>query len=339
MLYPVAQKILMQMDPERAHDWTLGFLSKTGRNFLSGLYSQKVPQDPIDVMGLRFNNRVGLAAGLDKDGEAIDAFARMGFGHIEVGTVTPRPQPGNPQPRMFRLKDQQAIINRMGFNNKGVDNLVRNLQARQSDIVLGVNIGKNKDTAVDKGKDDYLYCMEKVYPHASYITVNISSPNTPGLRSLQYGDLLDELLTVLVEKRLKLREEYHSNVPLALKIAPDLTDAEIDSIAASVTKNGFDAVIATNTTLDRAAVAGFRHAEEVGGLSGKPLTAQSTAVVKRLSANLSGSDIAIIGVGGISCAEDAKARLDAGASLIQLYTGFIYRGPKLISDISQNHTQ
>jgi len=338
MLYPVAQKILMQMDPERAHDWTLGFLGKTGGNFLSGLYSQKVPQDPIDVMGLRFNNRVGLAAGLDKDGEAIDAFARMGFGHVEVGTVTPRPQPGNPQPRMFRLKDQQAIINRMGFNNKGVDNLVRNLQARQSDIVLGVNIGKNKDTAVDKGKDDYLYCMEKVYPHASYITVNISSPNTPGLRSLQYGELLDELLAVLIEKRRGLREEYGHNVPLALKIAPDLTEAEIDSIAASVTKNGFDAVIATNTTLDRAAVAGFRHADEEGGLSGKPLTAQSTAVVKRLSAKLP-KGVAIIGVGGISCGKDAKARLDAGASLIQLYTGFIYRGPQLITDISDYCTQ
>jgi dihydroorotate dehydrogenase len=333
MLYPVAQMLLMQMDPERAHDWTLRFLSNTGGNFLGALYSQKVPQDPIDVMGLRFNNRVGLAAGLDKDGEAIDAFARMGFGHIEVGTVTPRPQPGNPQPRMFRLKDRQAIINRMGFNNKGVDNLVRNLQARQSDIVLGVNIGKNKDTAVDKGKDDYLYCMEKVYPHASYITVNISSPNTPGLRSLQYGELLDELLTVLVEKRLSLREEYGFNVPLALKIAPDLTDDEIDSIAVSVLKNAFDAVIATNTTLDRTTVSGQRHADEVGGLSGKPLNARSTAVIRRLSTHLA-NKIPIIGVGGISCAKDAKAKIDAGASLVQLYSGFIYRGPQLIREIS-----
>ena len=333
MLYPVAQKILMQMDPERAHDWTLGFLSKTGGNLLGGLYSQKVPMDPIDVMGLRFNNRVGLAAGLDKDGEAIDAFARMGFGHVEVGTVTPRPQPGNPQPRMFRLKDQQAIINRMGFNNKGVDNLVKNIQARQSDIVLGVNIGKNKDTAVDKGKDDYLYCMEKVYPHASYVTVNISSPNTPGLRSLQYGELLDELLTVLVEKRLSLREEYGFNVPLALKIAPDLTDDEIDSIAVSVLKNAFDAVIATNTTLDRTTVSGQRHADEVGGLSGKPLNARSTAVIRRLSTQLA-NRIPIIGVGGISCAKDAKAKIDAGASLVQLYSGFIYRGPELIKEIS-----
>ena len=333
MLYPVAQTLLMQMDPERAHDWTLRFLSNTGGNFLGALYSQKVPQDPIDVMGLRFNNRVGLAAGLDKDGEAIDAFARMGFGHIEVGTVTPRPQPGNPQPRMFRLKDRQAIINRMGFNNKGVDNLVRNIQARQSDIVLGVNIGKNKDTAVDKGKDDYLYCMEKVYPHASYITVNISSPNTPGLRSLQYGELLDELLTVLVEKRLSLREDYGFNVPLALKIAPDLTDDEIDSIAVSVLKNAFDAVIATNTTLDRTTVSGQRHADEVGGLSGKPLNARSTAVIRRLSTPLA-NKIPIIGVGGISCAKDAKAKIDAGASLVQLYSGFIYRGPQLIREIS-----
>ncbi len=335
MLYPVAQKLLMQLDPERAHDITLSFLSNTGNGPLSGLYSQKVPMDPVDLMGLRFNNRVGLAAGLDKDGEAIDAFARMGFGHIEVGTVTPRPQPGNPQPRMFRLKDRQAIINRMGFNNKGVDNLVRNLQARCSDILIGVNIGKNKDTEVDRGKDDYLHCMEKVYPHASYITVNISSPNTPGLRSLQYGELLDELLAVLVEKRVKLREEYHRDVPLALKIAPDLTDDEIASIAISVKKNGFDAVIATNTTLDRTTVIGCRHADEAGGLSGKPLTDKSAAVVRRLSANLSGSDIAIIGVGGISCAEDAKAKFDAGASLVQLYTGFIYRGPQLIKEISQ----
>ena len=251
---------MMRIDPEKVHDWGLGFFHKTGNSLFNRFYSQKVKSDPVEVMGITFPNCVGLAAGLDKDGEAIDAFHKMGFGHIEVGTVTPKPQSGNPKPRMFRVKEEEAIINRMGFNNKGVDNLVENLKARRSNILVGVNIGKNKDTPLDEGKNDYLMCMEKVYPHAAYITVNISSPNTPGLRSLQYGELLNELLSELKVKQHVLTEAHGRYVPLALKISPDLSEKEIDSIAVSLLENKFDAVIATNTTLDRQGIIGLQHA-------------------------------------------------------------------------------
>ena len=332
MLYPIAQKIMMQIDPEKIHDWVLSFLHKTGNSPFNKLYAQVVKSDPVEVMGIMFPNPVGLAAGLDKDGEAIDAFHKMGFGHVEVGTVTPRPQPGNPKPRMFRIKDKHAIINRMGFNNKGVDNLVENLKARKSDIVVGVNIGKNKNTPIDEGKQDYLICMEKVYPYAAYITVNISSPNTPDLRSLQYGELLDELLSELKEKQAELGQQHGRYVPLALKIAPDLTIKEIDAIAKSLLKNNFDAVIATNTTLNRESVAGLLHADEAGGLSGCPVMAFSTAVIARLSQNL-GTKVPIIGVGGINSSADAKVKFEAGATLVQVYTGFIYQGPPLIQNI------
>ena len=328
---------MMRIDPEKVHDWVLGFFHKTGNSLFNRLYSQSVESDPIEVMGIIFPNCVGLAAGLDKDGEAIDAFHKMGFGHIEVGTVTPKPQPGNPKPRMFRVKEEEAIINRMGFNNKGVDNLVENLKARRSNILVGVNIGKNKDTPLDEGKNDYLMCMEKVYPHAAYITVNISSPNTPGLRSLQYGELLNELLSELKVKQSVLTEDHGRYVPLALKIAPDLSEKEIDSIAVSLLENKFDAVIATNTTLDRQGIIGLQHAEENGGLSGCPLFHSSTAVIAKLHSKLQ-KRIPIIGVGGINNAHDAQMKFEAGADLVQIYTGFIYQGPVLIKQIIENQS-
>ena len=337
MFYSIAQKIMMRIDPEKVHDWVLGFFHKTGNSLFNRFYSQKVKSDPIEVMGITFPNCVGLAAGLDKDGEAIDAFHKMGFGHIEVGTVTPKPQPGNPKPRMFRVKEEEAIINRMGFNNKGVDNLVENLKARRSNILVGVNIGKNKDTPLDEGKNDYLVCMEKVYPHAAYITVNISSPNTPGLRSLQYGELLNELLSELKVKQSVLTEDHGRYVPLALKIAPDLSEKEIDSIAVSLLENKFDAVIATNTTLDRQGIRGLQHAEENGGLSGCPLFHSSTAVIAKLHSKLQ-KRIPIIGVGGINNAHDAQMKFEAGADLVQIYTGFIYQGPVLIKQIIENQS-
>ena len=337
MFYSIAQKIMMRIDPEKVHDWVLGFFHTTGNSLFNRLYSQSVKSDPIEVMGIIFPNCVGLAAGLDKDGEAIDAFHKMGFGHIEVGTVTPKPQPGNPKPRMFRVKEEEAIINRMGFNNKGVDNLVENLKARRSNILVGVNIGKNKDTPLDEGKNDYLMCMEKVYPHAAYITVNISSPNTPGLRSLQYGELLNELLSELKVKQSVLTEDHGRYVPLALKIAPDLSEKEIDSIAVSLLENKFDAVIATNTTLDRQGIRGLQHAEENGGLSGCPLFHSSTAVIAKLHSKLQ-KRIPIIGVGGINNAHDAQMKFEAGADLVQIYTGFIYQGPVLIKQIIENQS-
>ncbi|MBT1445660.1 quinone-dependent dihydroorotate dehydrogenase [Shewanella sp. JM162201] len=332
MFYKIAQSIMFQMDPERAHNLAIGSLKRTANTPMTAFYAQQIPNKPVTCMGITFPNPVGLAAGLDKDGEAIDAFHAMGFGHVEVGTVTPRPQPGNDLPRLFRLKPAKGIINRMGFNNKGVDNLVANLKAKQTDILVGVNIGKNKDTPVEEGKNDYLICMDKVYAHAAYIAVNISSPNTPGLRTLQYGDLLDDLLSSLKAKQTELAKQHGKYVPIALKIAPDLTEDEIASIAQSLIKNNFDAAIATNTTLSRDGVSGLANANETGGLSGKPLTELSTKVIKQLATELKGQ-IPIIGVGGINSAQDAVAKLDAGATLVQIYSGFIYQGPKLIKDI------
>lgn len=323
---------MFQMDPELAHNFAMGSLKSTGNSPLNCFYAQNIKPAPVTMMGLTFPNPVGLAAGMDKDGECIDAFHAMGFGHIEVGTVTPRPQPGNDQPRCFRLKPAKAIINRMGFNNKGVDNLVANLKAVKSNAMVGVNIGKNKDTPVEQGKEDYLICMDKVYPYAAYIAVNISSPNTPGLRTLQYGDLLDDLLGSLKAKQKELAEKHGKYVPIALKIAPDLSTEEIEKIAEALIKSEFDAAIATNTTLTRDGVSGLLNANEAGGLSGKPLNSLSTVVIKQLADCLKGK-IPIIGVGGINAAEDALDKLDAGAEMVQIYTGFIYQGPKLIKDI------
>ena len=332
MFYKIAQKVMFQMDPERAHNVAIGSLKATANTPLNCFYRQNVASAPVTVMGITFPNPVGLAAGLDKDGESIDAFHAMGFGHVEVGTVTPRPQAGNDLPRLFRIKPAKGIINRMGFNNKGVDNLVNNLKAKQTNILVGVNIGKNKDTPVEQGKDDYLICMEKVYAHAAYITVNISSPNTPGLRTLQYGDLLDDLLSAIKNKQTELERLHGKYVPIALKIAPDLTGEEIEKIAQSLIKNKFDAAIATNTTLTRDGVSGLENANESGGLSGKPLTELSTKVIKQLAICLNG-EIPIIGVGGINSAADALAKFDAGAVMVQIYSGFIYQGPRLINDI------
>lgn len=327
---------MFQMDPELAHNLAIGSLKSTGNLPLNCFYAQKIKPAPVTMMGLTFVNPVGLAAGMDKDGECIDAFHAMGFGHIEVGTVTPRPQAGNDQPRLFRLKPAKAIINRMGFNNKGVDSLVDNLKAVKSAAMVGVNIGKNKDTPVEQGKDDYLLCMDKVYQYAAYIAVNISSPNTPGLRSLQYGDLLDDLLGSLKQKQKELAEKHGKYVPIALKIAPDLSIEEIEKIADSLIRNEFDAVIATNTTLTRDGVSGLLNANEAGGLSGKPLNSLSTIVIKQLADCLKGK-VPIIGVGGINSAADALDKLDAGAKMVQIYSGFIYQGPQLIKEIVEAH--
>lgn len=337
MFYSVIRKVLFQFDPETIHEITIKGFKTTGSSVLNCFYKQKVANKPVTIMGIEFPNPVGLAAGLDKNGECIDAFAAMGFGHVEVGTVTPRPQPGNPKPRMFRLPTANAIINRMGFNNKGVDYLVSQVRAAKFKGVLGINIGKNKDTPEDHAKDDYLQCMRKVYDVASYIAINISSPNTPGLRALQYGDILDELLASLKAEQKILTEQYGKYVPIVVKIAPDLSDEEIQSIASSLIANEIDGVIATNTTLSRESVEGLEHANEQGGLSGAPVTKKSTEVIKKFSKALD-NKLPIIGVGGIASSADANEKLAAGASLVQLYTGFIYQGPPLIKEIVNNLT-
>jgi dihydroorotate dehydrogenase len=282
-------------------------------------------------MGIDFPNPVGLGAGLDKDGAHINALAALGFGFLEIGTVTPRPQPGNPRPRLFRLPQAEAIINRMGFNNLGVDNLVRNVQASGHSGVLGINIGKNKDTPNEHATDDYLACLDKVYPHASYVTVNISSPNTQGLRDLQKDEVLDALLSALKLRQSELAQRHGRYVPLALKIAPDLDDTQIAAIAALLMMHRIDAVIATNTTVARDAVAGLAHADEAGGLSGSPVREVSTRVIRELARHLQ-NEVPIIGVGGILSGADAQAKIDAGASLVQLYSGLIYRGPELVRE-------
>lgn len=332
MLYPAIRKVLFQFDPENIHELTINGLKLTGNTPLNLFYKQSIQDKPVNVMGIDFPNPVGLAAGLDKNADCIDAFAAMGFGFIEVGTVTPRPQPGNDKPRIFRLKPANGIINRMGFNNKGVDYLVSQVQKARFKGVLGINIGKNKDTPEENAKDDYLHCMRKVYDYASYIAVNISSPNTPGLRSLQYGEALDELLSVLKAEQKVLAEKYGKYVPVAVKIAPDLTEEEITSIAKSLIDNNIDGVIATNTTLSREGVENLQHGDEQGGLSGQPVKDKSTIVIKQLSQALD-NKLPIIGVGGIASSEDANEKLAAGASLVQVYSGFIYQGWPLVKEI------
>jgi dihydroorotate dehydrogenase len=332
MFYSAIRKIFFQFDPEKIHELTISSLKKTGATPLNHFYKQTIAAKPVEVMGIKFPNPVGLAAGLDKNGECIQAFNAMGFGFVEVGTVTPRPQPGNEKPRIFRLESANAIINRMGFNNKGVDYLVNQVRSANFTGVLGINIGKNKDTPEEKAKDDYLYCMRKVYDFASYITINISSPNTPGLRSLQYGDALNELLSVLKAEQKILAEQFNKYVPLTVKIAPDLSTEEVNDIAQCLIKNNIDGVIATNTTLSREGVENLVHGNEQGGLSGQPVKDKSTQVIKLLAKELAGK-LPIIGVGGIASADDAKEKLEAGASLVQIYTGFIYQGPALIKEI------
>jgi dihydroorotate dehydrogenase len=285
-------------------------------------------------MGLDFPNPVGMAAGLDKDGEHIDALAALGFGFIEIGTVTPRPQPGNPKPRLFRLPQAEAIINRMGFNNQGIDRLLANVRQADYRGILGINIGKNFDTPVENAAEDYLVCLRKAYRYAGYIAVNISSPNTPHLRQLQNAEELSELLYLLKLNQQKLADEHGKYTPLAVKIAPDLEPAQIDAIAALLMKHQVDGVIATNTTLSRSGIETLRHGDEVGGMSGAPLRQRGTAVIRRLHAALQGA-LPIIGVGGIMSAADAKEKMEAGASLIQIYSGLIYGGPALVGEIAQ----
>ncbi|MGF1869962.1 quinone-dependent dihydroorotate dehydrogenase [Photobacterium indicum] len=335
MIYRLARSVFFQLDAEKAHDLAIQNFSRFTGTPLDLFYRQHVPDRPVEVMGIKFKNPVGLAAGLDKNGECIDAFGAMGFGFVEVGTVTPRPQSGNEKPRLFRVLPAEGLINRFGFNNLGVDNLVENVKKSKYDGVIGINIGKNKDTPIEKGAEDYLICMDKVYEHAGYIAVNISSPNTPGLRSLQYGEALDDLLSQLKAKQEELAAKHGKYVPLALKIAPDLEDHEIVQIAESLIKNKIDGVIGTNTTLDRTLVKGMPHCDEVGGLSGRPLQNRSTEVIRRLAEELNGA-LPIIGVGGIDSAISAREKMNAGAQLVQIYSGFIYHGPKLVKDIVMN---
>ncbi|KJG11675.1 dihydroorotate dehydrogenase [Photobacterium kishitanii] len=332
MLYRIARSAIFQLDAEKAHDLAIQNFSRFTGTPLDIFYRQQVPERPVEVMGITFKNPVGLAAGLDKNGECIDAFGAMGFGFVEVGTVTPRPQSGNDKPRLFRLIPAEGIINRFGFNNLGVDNLVENVKKSTYDGVIGINIGKNKDTPIEKGAEDYLICMEKVYQYAGYIAVNISSPNTPGLRSLQYGEALDDLLSQLKQKQTELAEKHGKYVPLALKIAPDLDDQEIVQVCESLIRNNIDGVIGTNTTLDRTLVEGMDHCDEMGGLSGRPLQNKSTEVIRKMAIALDGA-LPIIGVGGIDSAMAAREKMQAGAQLVQVYTGFIYHGPRLVKDI------
>jgi len=329
------RSFLFKLNPEKAHDLSIKQLKFTHGTVLDLFYRQKVHQRPVEVMGLTFPNSLGLAAGLDKDAECIDAFGAMGFGHIEVGTVTPVAQPGNPSPRLFRVLEAEGIINRMGFNNHGVDNLIENVKSSNFKGVIGINIGKNIHTPVEEGKEDYLICMDKVYQHAGYIAVNISSPNTPGLRALQYGEALDELLDALKTRQQALAKKHEKYVPIALKVAPDLSDEEIESIAKSLLKFKIDGLIATNTTLDREIIKGMSHASEAGGLSGRPVQSKSTKVIAKFAEHLKG-EIPIIGVGGIDSVIAAKEKIEAGASLVQIYSGFIYQGPPLVKDIVNN---
>jgi dihydroorotate dehydrogenase len=334
LLYALARPLLFSLDPEEAHNLTLPALRRAAGLGMTRLLRRPLP-DPRTVMGITFPNPVGLAAGLDKDGAYIDGLAALGFGFIEIGTVTPRAQPGNPKPRMFRLPQANAIINRMGFNNGGVDAFVRNVQAsrfyRDREGVLGLNIGKNADTPIERAADDYLICLEKVYPYASYVTVNISSPNTKNLRQLQGASELDALLSTLKEAQQRLADQHKRYVPIALKIAPDVDGEQVKNIADALLRHRFDAVIATNTTITRDAVKGMAHAEEAGGLSGAPVFQASNQVIRALKAEL-GDTVPIIGVGGILSGADARAKVEAGAKLVQLYSGLIYRGPALIRE-------
>ena len=335
MFYDLARRFMFTRDAEWAHEFALHNLRRFNNTPFSAAWSQSVVDRPVEFLGLQFKNPVGLAAGLDKNAECIDAFAKMGFGFIEVGTVTPRPQSGNDKPRIFRLPESNAIINRMGFNNKGVDNLINNVKAAKYDGILGINIGKNKDTPNEQGKDDYIHCMRKVFEHASYITVNISSPNTPGLRDLQYGAALDDLLQSLKSEQLDLIAKHNKQVPMLVKIAPDLDEVQIGQVSESLINNKIDGVIATNTTLERVAVHGQQYADEAGGLSGHPVRERSTHVVQELK-RLTAGKLPIIGVGGIDDAASAKEKFSAGAELVQIYTGFIYKGPQLVKTILQD---
>lgn len=332
MLYKVLRELLFCLPAETSHDVALKAMGVAAQLKLSGLLAARTAGEPCQLLGIDFPHRVGLAAGLDKNADYVDALAAMGFGFIEVGTLTPRPQPGNPRPRLFRLRAEQAIINRMGFNNKGIGHACAQLARRQSQGVIGINIGKNFDTPVEQAAQDYLHCLQVCYPHADYVTINISSPNTPGLRSLQFGDELNRLLDTLKQEQAVLTNRHGRYVPLLVKLAPDLSAEELRSCCNSLLSHAIDGVIATNTTLDRSRIPDSRYKSEAGGLSGAPLTEASTAVIAQIKSHV-GVRLPIIGVGGIMTAADAQAKLDAGADLLQLYSGFIYHGPALIDDI------
>jgi dihydroorotate dehydrogenase len=330
-LYPLFRPLLFAADPEAAHAVTFAALDLAARFGLSQALVARIAAERVHVMGLAFPNRVGLAAGLDKNAAHLRGLSTLGFGFLEVGTVTPRPQPGNPKPRMFRLPQAQALINRLGFNNDGIARVVANMQHARYGGILGINLGRNFDTPNERAADDYVAGLRAAYPHASYVTINVSSPNTRGLRDLQGEEALAALLATLRRERDSLADRHGRRVPMAVKIAPDLTDDALRGIAKRLIESDVDAVIATNTTLARDAVAGLLHADEAGGLSGRPLGARSNAVIRALAAALDGA-LPIIGVGGILSGDDARAKLDAGATLVQLYTGLIYRGPALVAE-------
>ncbi len=330
-MYSLARKLLFCLEPETAHDVTLELLGAAERLKLLKLFAPRPIAEPVEVMGLSFPNPIGLAAGLDKNGDYFNALGSLGFGFVEIGTVTPKPQAGNPKPRMFRLPEREAIINRMGFNNKGVEHLVRRVQRRRYPGVLGINIGKNASTPVERAVDDYQLCLDAVYDHADYITFNISSPNTPGLRDLQFGDQLSRMLETLKSQQQQRFSQSGRYVPLAVKIAPDMDDVALKQVAEVLVEQGMDGVIATNTTVSREGVEGLAYGDESGGLSGMPVQEKSTRLISALHSHL-GDRLPIIGVGGVMDGESAAAKIDAGASLVQLYTGLIYRGPGLISE-------
>jgi len=337
--YPVLRKCLFQLPAETSHTFALKALQAISLLGLKPVIAQTELNDPVEAFGLHFPNPVGLAAGLDKNGDYIDALGLLGFGFIEVGTVTPRPQSGNPKPRLFRLTQEEAIINRMGFNNKGVDHLVHQVarsRFRAAGGIVGINIGKNADTPLERANDDYLHCLERVYPVADYIVVNISSPNTPGLRTLQFGEHLDALLTALTSRQRALAQQQQRKVPLLLKIAPDMSDDEVTHLAKQLLTHKIEGVIATNTTASREGGLESPSANEQGGLSGKPLLSQSTAILRRVK-EIVGDDMVVIGVGGIDSKVAATEKFAAGAQLIQLYSGFIYQGSGLIRDAVNAH--
>jgi dihydroorotate dehydrogenase len=329
-VYSLVKPLLFSLDPERAHHLTLDALKVASRMSLRALFAGVPAEDPLELWGLRFAHRVGLAAGLDKNGDYVDALGTLGFSFIELGTVTPLPQPGNPKPRLFRLRPAEALVNRMGFNNKGIDYLVQQVRARRYPGIVGINIGKNKTTPPETANDDYLTCLRKAYAHAQYIAVNVSSPNTPGLRDLQFGAALDSLLQTVREERDALAAREGRFVPLLLKIAPDVDERDVVEIADALLRHKWDGAIATNTTISREGVAGLAHADEAGGLSGKPLLEASTRTLRWLAREVAGR-FPIIAVGGILTPEDAVAKLEAGATLVQIYSGLIYRGPRLIA--------
>lgn len=337
--YSLTRPILFGMDPEAAHDLTMNLMAKGQNTLLQKAWARPLISDPIELAGLKFPNRVGMAAGLDKNARCIDALAAMGFGFVEVGTVTPRPQPGNPKPRMFRIPEKNALINRLGFNNEGLDAFLANVRRSQvrangGAMLLGLNIGKNATTPIEEATSDYIKALDGVYPHADYVTVNISSPNTKNLRALQSDEALDALLGAVANRREQLSSQHGKRTPVFVKIAPDLDEEQVGVIAATLERHGMDGVIATNTTISRDAVKGLQHAEEAGGLSGAPVLEASNQIIRQLRSAL-GSRFPIIGVGGILSGADAVSKIRAGADVVQIYSGLIYRGPDLVTEAAQ----